>query len=243
MLIKTRLYLIAIIFIILSVVALLFSIRNKNAATCKVMAWACGLAIVFLWASIFLGPLLCVNFNLEILFFYLFGAIGSVVYIVSIVINVAKRKSIMKTYFATEFNAPHSLKVFLLLLFILPVLFASFRIVRDRVLIATSDAIVVFYSGGNGGIGDSKLFAFAIDGKKCKQFDLGIELGLDELVPKAMVRVKPYREDWTVGEYHFTMDENEGLIFKKDGQKFYQYNTHKHDYFNIDLQEAYYKQK
>ena len=243
MIIRTRLYLIASIFIILAVVALIFSIKNKNAAICKVMAWACGLAIIYLWGSIFLGPLLNVNFNLEILLFYLFGAIGTVVYIVSIVINVVKRKSIMKTYFATKFTVPQSLKIFLLLIFILPVLFASVRIVRDRVLIATSDAIVVFYSGGNGGIGDSRLFAFAIDGKKCKQFDLGIELALDELVPKDMVRVKPYREDWTVGEYSFRLEEEEKILFLKDGQKIYQYDAWSHDYFNIDLKEAFYKQK
>ena len=242
MLIRTRLYWIAILLIILSVVALIFTIKNKNAATCKVMIWASVLAIFYLWASIFLGPLLSVDINLEILFFYLFGAIGTVVYVITIVINVIKRKSIMKTFFATNYSVPQSLKIFLLLLFVLPVLFVSVRIIRDRILIATSDAIVVFYSGGNGGIGDSRLFAFGIQGDKCKPFDLGIDLAVDELVPKNTVSVNTHEGAVILGNYEVILD-GDNITILKGNQKVLEYDAYQHGFFNIKVKEGYYKQK
>ena len=148
----------------------------------------------------------------------------------------------MKTYFATKYTAPQSLKVFLILLFVLPILFASVRIIRDRVLIATSVAIVVFYSRGNGGIGASKLFAFAIDGKKCKQFDLGIELGLDKLVPKDMAEVDTHMGPVRLGNYQVLIEE-EDITIQTGDQKILQYDAYKHGYFNIGVEEAYWKQK
>ncbi len=243
MLIRSRLYLIAILLMVLSVVNLIYSIKNKNAAVCRLFIVGGVLAIVYLWVSIFAGPLLSVDFGFEIFLFYLFGAIATIVYVISIVINAVKRKSIMKTYFATEFSIPKALKIIMLILIILPILFVSVRVIRDRILIATSDAIVVFHSSGNGGIGDGHLFAFGIQGKKCKQFDLGIDLALDELVPRNMERIKPRWDETIVGEYEIIIDEDEIITIMKGNQKIFRYDTYKHGFFNIDIEEGYYKTK
>jgi|GEM_PF-5577533 len=243
MLIKTRLYLIAILLIVFSVVALIFTIKNKNAATCKFMTWLCALGIIYLFLSVIVGQLMSLDIGLEILFLYMAGVVAGILYLVSIVINVAKRKKIMSTYFATEFPVPQSLKVIMVIAIALPLLFVCSRIVRDRILIARSDAIFIFHSSGNGGLDDGATFAFALRGESCKRFDLGVDLGIDNMLPKNAVEINTHEGDVKAGPYALEIDEDDRISFLKDGHEVYVFDAGKHDYFNLGVRECYYMAK
>lgn len=238
MLIKTRIYLVALMLIVLSVVALVFSIRNKNANYCRYLNLLCCVGIFYLFVDLaVLVESLGVSIGLEVLLLYAAGFAAGIVYVAAIVVNVKKRKSLLQT---GNGNIPMIMKILALVLILFPVIFISVRIVRDRILISRSDALVVFSSRGNGGIGDGSNFAYAIRGGECKRFDLHIEYGLQKIVPEGSIKAKSDWDGADLGKYRVNIKNSDISILHGD-KEIFRYDSSSGPYFNIDIDECYYK--
>ncbi|MBR5967314.1 MAG: hypothetical protein IK001_01835 [Lachnospiraceae bacterium] len=238
MLIKTRLYLVAIILIILSIASLIVSIRNKNAAYCRYLSLLCCVGIIYLFIDLaVLVGALGLGIGLEVLLLYAAGAAAGVVYAAAIAVNARKRKTLLQ---AGDGSLPAAMKILAAVLILLPVIFISVRIVRDRILIARSDALVVFDSRGNGGIGDGRSFAYAIRGDECKPFDLHIGYGLKKIVPEGAVKAKSDWDGADMGQYRINIKNSDISILRGD-EEIFRYDSSTGPYFNIDISECYYR--
>ena len=238
MLIKTRIYLVAVLLIVLSIAALIVSIRNKNANYCRYLSLLCCVCILYLFVDLaVLAGGLGVGIGLEVLLLYAAGVAAVIVFIAAIAVNVKKRSNLQH---AGNGSLPMAMKIFALILILFPLIFISARVIRDRILISRSDALVVFDSRGNGGIGDGKTFAYAIRGDECKQFDLHIGYGLRKIVPEGAVKAKADRDGADLGEYRINMKNSDISILHGD-KEIFKYDSSTGPYFNIDISECYYR--
>lgn len=238
MLIKTRMYLVALLLIVLSLVVLIYSIGNKNAAVSKYMVLPCSLGIVYLFLDIVVCQYFDVDVGLEILFFYACGAGAAILYAISLIINLVKKKKLISA--ETAFSVPASLKIITVLILVLPVLFISVRVIRDKIVVGNSDVIAVFESKRTGAFGAGTRFAFAIKGDSCKQFDFGIDYGMKKVVPKDAVRIKPEKSEAEFGEYKVILD-NEYLTVLRADKEILHFELKKHGYYNNEIYECYYR--
>ena len=241
MLIKTRIYLVAVMLIVLSVVALIVSIRNKNANYCRYLNLLCCVCVLYLFVDLaVLAGGLGVGIGLEVLLLYAAGVAAGIVYIAAIVVNVKKRGALPGAGTTGNGNLPMIMKILALVLILFPVIFISARVIRDRILISRSDALVVFDSRGNGGIGDGRTFAYAIRGDECKRFDLHIEYGLQKIVPKGAVKAKTDWDGADLGEYRINI-KNSDIYILHGTKEIFKYDSSTGPYFNIDISEGYYR--
>ena len=239
MLIKTRIYLVAVILIVLSVAALIVSIRNKNANYCRYMSLLCGVCMFYLFVDLaVLVESLGVDIGLEVLLLYAAGVAAGIIYIAAIVVNAKKRRTLPNAGTAGDGSLPMTMKILALMIILLPVIFISVRVIRDRILISRSDALVVFDSRGNGGIGDGRTFAYAIRGDECKRFDLHIGYGLKNIVPEGAVKAKADWDGADLGEYRINIKNSDISILRGD-KEIFRYDSSKGPYFNIDISECY----
>jgi len=243
MLIRTRVCLVAFILFVFSIVLLVFSAGNSNEANRKFYIIYSIITMLFL--IIDLGVLvyaLKINIGLRMLIFYAMGFVAGILCIISIVINrVKSHKAIADQVRENVPASKNVLMIMAVLAFVLPMILLGARIIRDRILIAKADLLVVFDSSGNGGMGDGAVFAYAIKGNSCKSFDMCIEYGLDELVDKSAVKLQPKGDTLDMPPYKVVKGIDSITVFN-EGKQIYQYTSDKHspflgEYFNISWNE------
>ncbi|MCR5201967.1 MAG: hypothetical protein K6D02_02585 [Lachnospiraceae bacterium] len=181
--------------------------------------------------------------DLEVLFLYFAGVFAGILCIIAIIINIIKIKKSSKL--PTDGKDKLSIMVIIIPIFIivLPVILLSTRIIRDKILISNSDLILVFESDGNGGIGDSDTFGYAIKGDSCKCFDLYIDYGLDKKLDDSFVEIKPNGDILETSTYKVVM-ENDKITVYNNNHEIYKYGYGNHgfeegNYFNIDWEKCY----
>ncbi len=236
LLIKNCIYIIAILLSLFSMIALIYSIKNKNKYICKNIILVSILYIVYLIVDLCMIGVLCIPIGLEVLFIYLFVFIAGILYIISIILNLIKRKK-LEGYIKKK-----SVVIATLTLLLLPILFLTINILEDKSLINNSNLIVVYESDGNGGIGDGDIFAYAIGKNFCEQFDLGIDIGgyyLKEFLPKNAVEIKDIKDITNITNYKIVFNEENNALIYKDNKQICKINNKSH-YFNIDFERGFY---
>ena len=233
MLIKNCICCVAIFISLISIPILIYSIKNKDRNICKYIIYIDIIHIVYLFIDLTILPfVLYVEIGLEILFLDLFAVISGIFYIISIVLNAIKMKKI-KMDVQTK---PKKVIIVCIIFIVLPVLLFSASILRNKYLISNSDLILVYYSSGNGGLGDGETFAYAIGEDFCEQFDLGIVLRgyeLQKFLPQNAVEIVDIND---VEDYKIIIDNNSILVYKDD-QCICQ---SEHNYFNIKFEKGFY---
>ena len=241
MLIKTRIYLVAVLLIIIAAVALIYTLKNKNSSVCKYLIFISALGIAYLFIDLaILAEFLGVGAGLELLLLYLAGLVGGIIYAIAIVLNI--RRSAPQANGMSSSPVPGIIRILTLVFILFPIIFISVRVIRDRILISGSDALVVFDSRGNGGFGDGDTFAYALKGEKCRRFDLHIDYGLNKLVPKDSVKVTPSWDRTELGPYTIIIESSD-ISIMYEGNEIYSYDSSTGPYFNIDIDECYHTAK
>lgn len=238
---KYLIYFILCFISFMSFVTLIYSIVNKNKYVSKLI-----IPFIIIYVLYYLGVMLVwdawyIPIGLEILFIYMFMVVAVVIYIISIIINIVK---IIKSK-VNEKSTKHLTIMICLLIFPIALLFANYIIVKST--IADSDLYLVYESSGNGGIGDSDTFAYAIKDDGCIQFDLGIEIGGAYLKDFISSKYEDIEFDIPDDSSYIELDEYSILYddyarddyIYKNGEKVCKIDTDK--YFNIELSSIYKK--
>lgn len=239
LLIKNCIYCIELLLTLISIVLLIYSIRNNNKYICKNIRMISIFYIGYLITNLCMISILYIPVGLEVLFIYLFSFIGIIIYIVSIILNSIKIKKIPR-YEKIKKNL-----IITIILIIIPVLFVSANILNEKHLINNSDLIVVYHSSGNGGMGDSDTFAYAIGEDFCKQFDLGIDIGgyyLREFLPYNAVGITDMNDISVITDYEIVVNEDDSISVYKNNKIFCKINNKSH-YFNLDFEKGFYIKK
>ncbi len=239
MLLKNSLYFILIVISVLSIPILIYSIKNKNKNNSKSIKIISIFYIIYLIVGVVVLPhILCLDIGFEILFLAFLALIAIISYIISIIICSKKIKKNNEIIALSKKTL-----LFVLLLIILPVLLLLGNLLKEYYLIMNSDLVLVYHSSGNGGLGDSKEFAYAINENYCKEISLGIEVGdytLKEYLPKKAKKIDNIKDISNSSNYNVHFDTNERYIFVyKNGQLIHQEELNS-NYCNIDFDGAFY---
>ncbi len=234
MLLKSCLYFILIVLSLLSVPILIYSIKNKrNRKIVKIINL---FYIIYLLIGIFILPnILELDIGFEMLFLAFIAIIAVICYIISMIVCFQKSKKPKET-------TPLSTKKLLvtLLFVILPVLLFAGSLLKEYYLITNSDLILVYKSKGNGGLGDSHTFAYAINEKHCEETSLGISLGNYSLVRYLPKKTQKINNVNNISDYNITLDENHHYILVYKNNKLIHKKRLNSLYFNISFDGGFY---
>lgn len=234
MLIKNYIYCISIILSLLSIIYLIWSIKNKNKYICNWIIIVNTTYILYLIINLFIRDILYIPVGFEVLIMYLIEFISGILCISSIVINLIKKQKLRHTQKSTN--------VMLMAIFsvLLPAILLSASIIRNKILINNSDLILVYESNGNGKF-DNKTFAYAVGENFCEQFDLGIEIGghnLEKFLPANAVEINnPKDIDYEI-VFNESWEDNSISVYKNN-EKICKTKNESH-YFNIDFEKGFY---
>ncbi len=234
MLLKNCIYFIIIMVSLLSIPILIYSIKNKK--NCKCIKIINFFYITYLILNIVVIPnVLSVDIGPEILFLALISLIAIIIYIVSIIICSKKIKK------GNEMISFSKKSILVILLFIiLPILLLSCSLFREYYLIINSDLVLVYKSNGNGGIGDSHNFAYAINENYFKEISLGIATGdysLAKYLPKKSKKIDNIEN---INNYNVSLDNNEKYITIYKNNKLIHRKQINPNYYNISFDGGFY---
>ncbi len=244
MLIKTRIDIVAIFLIIFSIPLLIISIVNKNADVAKKLTVLNIVCMGYLFIDIcVLSSILSVDVGFRLILIYFAGLISGIPYIISLIINIVKTIK-ARTQTGNVTVTPKLISFILAFVIIFPVIFISSRVIRDYVIVKNSDMVLIFHSSGNGGIGQSEEFAYAVKGDKCWQFDLCIDLSIEKILPDGTeeFNLRNTETEKEVGNYKVYLHQSVIRIWN-DEKLIFEYDEEVGRYFNISLEEAYIKKQ
>ena len=240
MLIKYRIYIVALFLILFSIPVMLISILNKNPNVAMKMIILIIICLAYLFIDILvLGPVLSVGLDFILILFYLAGVVSGAVYLISIVINIVKKiKYSGQLENGSGFDKACNIIIALVIIF--PIVFISSRVIRDLVVVKNSDMILILYSSGNGTLGSGEDFAYAVKGDKCRQFDLCIDYNIEKILPDDFEKFGSRGDEDFAGGYKVYVKNSEIRIWNGE-KKIFEYDHPIGRYYNISLKEAYIK--
>ena len=235
MLLKNCVYFILIVISLLSVPILIYSMQDKNKNNSKNIKIINIFYIIYLIIVFLCIPdVLCLNVGLEFLPIVFICLIAIIIYLISTIICSKKIK---------KSNEISSLSKKALLFIILPVLLFFSSFLREYYLIMNSDLVLVYNSSGNGGIGDGKEFAYAINEKYCKEVSLGIKVGdysLERYLPKKAQKIDNIEDISNSSNYNIPFSSNDKYISVYKNGKLIHKKRLNSTYANIDFDGGFY---
>ena len=239
MLLKTCIYFILIVISLLSIPILIYSIKNKNKNNSKSIKIIIIFYIIYLiLGTVVIPDILCLDVGLEFLLIEFVALIAIIIYIISTIICSKRIKKSNEI-----FSLSKKTIVFTLLLIILPILLFLGSFIKEYYLIINSDLVLVYNSRGNGGFGDSKNFAYAINEKYCEEISLGIGVGdysLVEYLPKKAKKIDNIKDISNLGNYDISFSNNDKYISVYKNGKLIHEEQLNSSYFNIDFDGGFY---
>ncbi len=234
MLLKSCIYFILIVISLLSIPILIYSIKNKKQNNSKGIKTIIFFYIIYLILGIVVIPnIFCLDTGLEILVLDFLVLIAIINYIISIIICSKKIKQSNE-----KFSLSKKKLVFILLLIILPILLVFSSFIKEYYLIMNSDLILVYNSQGNGGFGDSKEFAYAINERYCEEISLGIgveDYSLVKYLPKKAKKIENIEDISNLSNYNIHFSNNDKYISVYKNGKIIHKEQLNSIYFNIDF--------
>ena len=141
-------------------------------------------SIFLLFLNLKAPSLLSLDLGFETLLLFLISIIAGLIYIITVIvcrykINKNYSKDIQENILEEipediPYNKHFAFAAKLVIL--IPILIFSFVFFKELYLIRNSDLILIYTSRGNGGLGDSHSFAFAVNDQYCESFDIGVDL-------------------------------------------------------------------
>lgn len=222
-------------FTITSFPVLYFSIKNKSPESIGrfLIYSAASLIYIVVLIACALGLRLYLDFSWLLLMFLLVPA-GVIMHIIVLITNVVKARKLQtttapqkSTQKARKKTAAESTKtdvaraaqksrwrqIALLAAVILPGVLLICGIARDLYRVNSADLLLFFEARGNGGIGDTSYFAYAITPNSCRSFSIGASsggYGLLDVLPAGTQMFSP--NDTTMGNYEFDYDTSKDVF-------------------------------
>lgn len=206
MLVKQIVYFLCIFIFLISIIMLIYAIKNKKRNVCKYIITSSIIYIIFLILDIgFLPEYLNLSVGLEILFYRAFSFVAIILFIIAIVIS---NKKLKKLEVVEESKKG---KIILLLLIIFPIVIFSFSYLREMYYINNSELILVCSSEE----GFSKeYFAYAINDNCCKLISVGTDFSgykMERHLPKEFNEL-----NYTWSTDKVEIDDNKIVIYRND---------------------------
>ena len=181
-----------------------------------------------------LHNLLPIIVNLGILIIWFISFVGGLLYLISIIICLTKRKRLNNII-----ESKKTLKFFLVIVLI-PILLFVISLFKEVYLIHNSTILLSYYSRGNGDFGDSNDFVYVISDKYCEEISFDVEFLYNYynklFLPSNMKEINQ-KELQKIG-YKIIIDDNYMSVYK-DNDLIHKKSINK-KYFNIDLEAIYY---
>ena len=257
-----------IIFIcIISIFSLIASARKMSKKNYKNILAVCIINSIFLLFLNLKAPsLLSLDLGFETLLLFLISIIAGLIYIITVIvcrykINKNYSKDIQENILEEipedipediPYNKHFAFAAKLVIL--IPILIFSFVFFKELYLIRNSDLILIYTSRGNGGLGDSHSFAFAVNDQYCESFDIGVDFGgykIEKSLPKGMIKSDSEyeyvnergKQSINVNDYYIEINDfyTHNLVIYKNNELLHQIN-YNNNYFNIDCKNVFYRQ-
>ncbi len=230
--IKTCLNFITTLIFLFSIFSLIYSLYSTN-PNCKNLLKVNIVYILYSLLSTFFFPLiLSLDMGVDAILLYLMTFISVICYIISIIILAKKHKKVEAN------SSPKTLKAIIFVLILLPIILFTGSYLKEQYLIKNSDIVLVYYSRGNGGLGDGGNYAYAINEKYCEEISLGITIDgydLKKFLPKKAIETT---DTGNIKNYNVELDEDRKFLVYKNGKLIHQKTNFK--YFNNELKKVFY---
>lgn len=239
MLLKNCIYGLIFLISLSSLILLLFSIESKNKHVCRIIKIIDIVYIFYLICIIFIKEGLALAYQLNILFYEGLGVVALLLLIISIIICSVKRKNLNIDIKQKKAN------VVMLILLVIPIISFMSMYFREKYLINNSDLILVYYSGGNGGLGDGVNFAYAINDDYCKEISIGADINgydMKKFLPKTFSKVNTEYIQALKTAYEVKYNNKEGTILIYKNEKCIHKKKINSQYFNVDLKSIFVKE-
>ena len=239
--IRDFIYYMPIVISIIGILSIIFALKNKDRKNNKIIIALNIINILYLFIIfILIDNLLPIIIDITILLIYIISMIGGVLYLISTIICICKRKKLNESS-----DNKLSVKVFIIIV-LAPIIIFIFTLCKEVYLINNSEVILDYYSTGNGGFGDTYDFIYVISDKYCKEISIDVHLSYEYynkmFLPEKLKRItedelhnKGFEiviENKDTNEY-INVYKNQKLIHKKKLNE---------RYYNINLDRIFYNE-
>lgn len=227
---KQIIYVLCLIFFVVSIFDLIYSIKNKNKKVSKYIIILSIMYILYSISDILIFPdILNLDVGFEILLFYVFLAISDVLFIISIIVALKKFKKLDSTDKTTKYNIVFAILV------LFPIFMFCFSYFREVNYINNSKLILVCSKGDGFSEED---YAYAIGDNYSKKITIGADFrgyAMKNHLPSSFYELN---YTWSTDKIEFNNDNitiyrNNKIIFKIDIANKISY---------CDVEEVFYKQ-
>ena len=236
MLLKKCIYFIIIVMSLLSIPILIYSMKSKNKRNDRSIKIISTFYIVYLILNLIVIPFVFnIYIGFEFVFFEFVTPVAIINYIISIVVCSKKIKKIKERIPFSKIAI-----VSISLWIILPVSLLSYSLLKEYYFILHSDLILVYKSSGNGGIGDSNIFAYAISEDYIQEISLGLSIGdssLAEYLPKKVTKIDNVEN---LNHYKILLDDYERTISVYKNNNLIHEKAINPSYYNISFDGGFY---
>lgn len=225
---------------IISIISLIFSIKNKDISIYKNIRIISIVYIIYMFLNFCILPsLLDLEIGLEILLLVPIHIIAVIIYIISIIICSRKIKKIEKNNIkSSNLHSPT------ILVILLPILIFAIVLIKEFILLNNSDLVLVYDDSGNGGFGDGKTLVYTINQNYCKEVSIGADFGgyqIENFFVKTPQNLKEYRyriEYNTINSNHkYTLQSSN--YFSSEDAKYNEINKAELEYIILDIKKTY----
>lgn len=239
--IRDFVYNMPIIISIMGLLSIFFALKNNNKKNNKLIIIFNTINIIYLFViSTLIHNLLPIIVNLGIIIIWLISIVGGVLYIISTIICIVKRKKLKEI-----FENRMILKMFIIIILIPAVVFISF-LCKEIYLINNSEIILSYYSSGNGGFGDSNYFVYAVSDKYCKEISIDVDLSYGYynkmFLPDKLIEINENELHNKGIEAVIERENNKEYLYIYKNKKLIHKRKLNQSYFNVDLEGVFYNE-
>ena len=241
MMIRDFVYNMPIIISIMGLLSIFFALKNNNKKNNKLIIIFNTIDIIYLFViSTLIHNLLPIIVNLGIIIIWLISIVGGILYIISTIICIVKRKKLKEI-----FENRMILKMFIIIILIPAVVFISF-LCKEIYLINNSEIILSYYSSGNGGFGDSNDFVYAVSDKYCKEISIDVDLSYvyynKMFLPDKLIEINENELHNKGIEAVIERENNKEYLYIYKNKKLIHKRKLNQSYFNVDLEGVFYNE-
>jgi hypothetical protein len=236
--IRNFIYFVPIIIAFLSIISIRLALKNKNKKINKYIITGCLVNILYLFIiSTIIHNLLPILVGLEIIIVWFISIIGCILYMISIIICVIKNKKL------NDINENKKIFKIFLIIILIPIIIFIISFSREMYLIRHSVIILSYESSGNGGIGDSYDFVYAINDKYCKEISIDVDTSYNYynklFLPNKLKEINEYELE-NLG-INVVINNDNYIFVYKNGNLIHKEKIN-YKYFNIDLESIFYNE-
>ena len=241
MIIRDFVYNMPIIISIMGLLSIFFALKNNNKKNNKLIIIFNTINMIYLFViSTLIHNLLPIIINLGIIIIWLISIVGGILYIISTIICIVKRKKLNEI-----FENRMILKMFIIIILIPAVVFISF-LCKEIYLINNSEIILSYHSRGNGGFGDSNDFAYAVSDKYCKEISIDVDLSYryynKMFLPDKLIEINENELHNKGIEVVIERENNKEYLYIYKNKKLVHKRKLNQSYSNVDLEGVFYNE-